>query len=323
MPPTFHDPDRSPLDALLALLDLEKTAENHFRGHSQPSFNGRIFGGLVFAEAVRAAQATSAGRPIHSAHAYFLRPGDPARPIDYEVDCVRDGRSFHTRGVIARQGDAAIFDFMASFHANEPSPVHEQAVEIPAEPAGELYEDGLLRAIRARGLEFSAERLGRGPVEILVEDGLDMTSAAARKPELRAWMRADGPMPDDPSVHAAVLAYASDLLVTVAGVHPFEFRLMSPGVSSASLDHAMWFHEPLRIDDWIYAVHDSPVFKGSRVMGRALFYARDGRLLASAVQEGLVRNESWPGAEAHRHAPNVRALPESERARRTQRGGRA
>jgi acyl-CoA thioesterase-2 len=305
MPPTFRDEDRTPLQGLLARLDLERTAENHYRGTSQPSLNGRIFGGLVFAQAMRAAQATVADRPIHSAHAYFLRPGNPALPIDYEVDCVRDGRSFHTRGVIARQAGTAIFDFMASFHANEPSPVHEQPVELPAEPGGEEYEDGLLRAIRSRGIDFPAEKLGSGPVQILVEGGIDMTSAAPRAPELRAWLRARGAVPEDPSLHAALLAYTSDLLVTVAGVYPFDFRLMSPGVSSASLDHAMWFHEPLRIDDWVYAVHDSPVFKGSRVLGRALFYARDGRLVASAVQEGLVRNETWPGAEAHRHRPNV------------------
>lgn len=305
MPPTFRDPDRSPLETLLALLDLAQTAPNRFQGHSQPSLNGRIFGGLVFAQAMRAAQATVEGRPIHSAHAYFLRPGNPALPIDYEVDCVRDGRSFHTRGVIARQAGTAIFDFMASFHTNEWSPVHEQTTAIPAEPVGEEYEAGLLKAIRARGIDFPPEKLGSGPVQILVEDGIDMTSAAPRAPELKAWMRARGAVPEDPSLHAALLAYTSDLLVTVAGVYPFDFRLMSPGVSSASLDHAMWFHEPLRMDDWIYAVHDSPVFKGSRVLGRALFYARDGRLVASAVQEGLVRNESWPGAEVHRHRPNV------------------
>jgi acyl-CoA thioesterase-2 len=306
MSPTFQTRDRSPLEALLSLLDLEKTGENHFRGYSQPALNGRIFGGLVFAQAMTAAQATAGGRPIHSAHAYFLRPGNPDLPIDYEIDCVRDGRSFHTRGVIARQGEPAIFDFMASFHENELSPVHELPVEIPAEPAGEEYEAGILRAIRARGIDFPAEKFGQGPVQILVEGGLEMTDSTPRKPDLRAWLRARGPMPDDPARHAAVLGYVSDLLITVGGAYPFDFRLMSPGVSTASLDHAMWFHEPPKVDDWIYVVHDSPVFKGSRVMGRALFYARDGRLVASAVQEGLVRNENWPGASSHRHRPNVK-----------------
>ncbi len=306
MSPTFRDSERSPLEELLSLLALEQTGENRYRGYSQPALNGRIFGGLVFAQAVAAAQATVDGRPIHSAHAYFMRPGNPDLPIDYEVDRVRDGRSFHTRGVIARQGEPAIFDFMASFHENEPSPVHEEPVEIPAEPSGEEYEAGILRAIKARGIDFPAEKFGKGPVQILVEGGLEMTATVPKKPELRAWLRARGPMPDQPSVHAAVLAYVSDLLVTVAGVHPFDFRLMSPGVSSASLDHAMWFHEAVQLDDWIYAVHDSPVFKGSRVMGRALFYARDGRLVASAVQEGLVRNENWPSTSTLRHRPNVK-----------------
>lgn len=309
MPPTFQDESRSPLENLLALLRLEPGADDRFRGYSQPALNARIFGGLVFAQAMTAAHSTAGGRPIHSAHAYFMRPGNPALPIDYAVDRVRDGRSFHTRGVLARQGDTAIFDFMASFHENEPSPSHQMPppASIADEPNGEEYEEGLLRAIKARGIEFAPERLGRGPVEIRVEGGLDMTSAAPRPAELRAWMRARGPLPDDSNVHASVLAYASDLLITVAGVQPFDFRLMSPGVSSSSLDHAMWFHEPVRLDDWIYAVHDCPVFRGSRVLGRALFYARDGRLVASAVQEGLVRNQSWPGAADRKHAPNVRS----------------
>jgi len=315
MAPTFHDSDRTPLENLLALLELEATGESRFRGYSQPALNGRIFGGLVFAQAMTAAQATAGGRPIHSAHAYFMRPGNPELPIDYEIDCVRNGRSFHTRGVIARQADVAIFDFMASFHENEPSPVYEQAVEIPAQPAGEEYEEGILRALRARGIDFPAEKFGKGPVQVLVENGLEMTATAPSKPELRAWLRARGPMPDDRARHAAVLAYVSDLLITVVGAYPFDFRVMSPGVSTASLDHAMWFHEPPRIDDWIYVVHDSPVFKGSRVMGRALFYARDGRLVASAVQEGLLRNESWPGADAHRHQPNVRTTRKPDDAR--------
>lgn len=306
MSPTFRDPSKSPLASLLDLFALEEPAENRFRGHSQPTFNHRIFGGLVFAQAMTAAHRTAHGRPIHSAHAYFLRPGNPELPIDYAVDCVRDGRSFHTRGVIARQAGSAIFDFMSSFHENESSPVHEQAVTMAAEPHGEEYEEGILRAIRARGVDFPAERFGLGPVQILVEDGLDMVASSPRKPELRAWMRARGPMPEDSNVHAAVLAYASDLLITVAGAYPFDFRVMSPGVSSASLDHAIWFHEPIRIDDWILAVHDSPVFKGSRVIGRALFYARDGRLVASAVQAHLVRNENWPAADRHRDRPSVR-----------------
>lgn len=305
MSPTFRDPDRSPLAALLALLELEEASGDVYRGHSQPALNGRIFGGLVFAQAMRAAQATAEGRPIHSAHAYFLRPGDPSVPIDYEVDRVRDGRSFHTRGVIARQAGTAIFDLMASFHVNEPSPAHEMPVSLPEEPSGEEYEAGLLRAMRARGIHFPAERLGLGPVQILVEDGFHISSSEPRPPVLRAWMRARGPLPEDRGLHAALLAYTSDLLVTVAGVYPFDFGLMSPGVSSASLDHAMWFHEPPDLDDWIYAVHDSPVFKGSRVLGRALFYARDGRLVASAVQEGLVRHQDWAGAAGRRHRPNV------------------
>ena len=192
-----------------------------------------------------------------------------------------------------------------------------------AEAAADHSDNAKAEAAYRRALDLALEDLfpetmkhlfNGNPLEKLHEyRGLTETSflvdvqrwADAKKPELRAWMRARGPMPDAPGIHAAVLAYVSDLLVTVAGVHPFDFRLMSPGVSSASLDHAMWFHEPVRMDEWIYAVHDSPVFKGSRVLGRALFYARDGRLVASAVQEGLVRNERWASAANVRHRPNV------------------
>jgi acyl-CoA thioesterase-2 len=283
---------KSPDPALVDLvehLQLEDRGGDVYRGHSQASRNGRIFGGLVFSQAMRAAMATVSERKPHSAHAYFLRPGNPDLPIDYEVDRIRDGRSFTTRRVVARQAGSAIFNLALSCHGDEPSAGHQRDVDIPAEPAGESHEDGIRRGLRAMGIEVPRNGFGFGAFELLVEDGLDMTAAPAREPELRCWMRTRGAVPDEPSLHACLLAYVSDLTIMMAAYHPHDFGAMTPGIQSASLDHSMWFHAPFQMDEWVYAVQESPILSGSRALGRALFYTRDGRLVASAVQEGLVR----------------------------------
>lgn len=279
------------LVAHLALESLAHDAEGNdvFRGHSPPAGNGRIFGGHVFAQAMRAGQATVEGRIVHSAHAYFLRPGNPEIPIDYSVERIRDGRSFTTRRVVARQEGTPIFNLSMSFQVPEEGPARQIDTKIPAEPAGEAYEDGIIRGMARRGIVLTREQLGVGPVEIRVEEGLDMCEGAGREPELRAWFRTRGSLPDDPELHAAILAYASDQTIVVAAQHPMDWGIMDAKTQSASLDHAIWFHDDFRIDDWLYAVHDSPVLKRSRALGRVLFYARDGRLVASAVQEGLMR----------------------------------
>jgi acyl-CoA thioesterase-2 len=282
---------------LLAHLELEPQGSNAegndvFRGHSQRAGNGRIFGGLVFAQSMRAGQATVEGRAVHSAHSYFLRPGDPERPIDYEVDRIRDGRSFTTRRIVARQDDRPIFNLSMSFQVPEEGPTRQIDAVIPPEPTGEEYEAGIVRAMARRGISLDKEQLGVGPVQILVEDGLDMNEGPGRAPQLQAWFRTRGSLPDDPALHAAILAYTSDQTIVVAAQHPMEWGLMDEKTQSASLDHAIWFHDDFRIDDWLYAVHDSPVLKRSRALGRVLFYARDGRLVASAVQEGLMRRHA-------------------------------
>ncbi|MFK7894934.1 MAG: acyl-CoA thioesterase [Myxococcota bacterium] len=283
-----------PDEALRDLIDhliLEGGENDVFRGHSQLSRNGRIFGGSVFAQAMRAAAATVSEREMNSAHGYFLRAGNPKLPIDYSVERIREGRSFNTRRVTARQEGKPIFELSASFHIDEPAEGHQAEVEIPSEPFGEEYEAGIQRALVGRGIEISDEELGVGPIQILIEGGLDMTPGDHTQPALRCWLRSRGPMPDEQGIHSAVLTWVSDLTILVAALHPMPYRVMSPGVQSASLDHAIWFHDDFRLDDWIYAVQEAPVFKGSRALGRALFYTRDGRLVASAVQEGLIRRE--------------------------------
>ena len=302
-------PDDETLRDLLSRLDLERVADgphagdDFFVGTSPPAGNGRIYGGLVFAQSMRAAQATVAtDRMAHSAHAYFLRPGDPEQPITYAVDRIRDGGTFTTRRVVAHQGDRAIFNLSTSFQVPEEAPSRQLDAEIPDEPRGEAYEEGIVRGAAALGGTITREQLGSLPVSILVEDGLDMTaeSGGDREPELRAWFKAVGPLPDEPALHQAILAYASDQTIVVAAQHPMPWGIMDPNTQSASLDHAIWFHDAFRIDEWIYAVHDSPVLKGSRALGRVLFYARDGRLVASAVQEGLMRRREGAGIRLRR-----------------------
>lgn len=285
MPPSLDEA----LPDLLKHLDLEDLGEDVYRGHSQEARNGRIFGGLVFSQAMRAALATVAGRPPHSAHSYFLRPGNPDLPIDYEVDRIRDGRSFTTRRVVARQAGEAIFNLAISCHDDEPSVSHQLDAEIPGEPSGESHEEGIRRGLRGLGIELSREDFGFGAFEVLSEGGLDMNATPARPPTLRCWIRTRGAVPNGMEFHAPLLAFVSDLTIIIPAYHPIEFGPMSPGLQSASLDHAIWFHAPFRIDDWLYAIHDSPVLSGSRGLGRALVYARDGRLVASVVQEGLIR----------------------------------
>lgn len=281
-------PERSLAD-LLEHLELEEQGPDQFKGHSQQSHNGRIFGGLVFAQAMRAGQATVEARQAHSAHGYFLRPGNPELPIDYEVDRIRDGRSFTTRRVVARQNGQAIFNLSMSFHLHQPGPSHQMDARSLGTPEGEPYEEGIRRAMAARGVELSADQIGVGPVEILVEGGVEMIAGPPRAAELRAWFRSRGPLPEEPALHAAVLAYVSDQTIILPALHPMDFGVMSDGIQSASLDHAIWFHDSFRMDEWILAVHDSPTLQNSRALGRALFYTHDGRLVASAVQEGLLR----------------------------------
>ena len=277
------------LPDLIRRLDLEAVSELHFRGEPENVGNGRLFGGLVFAQAMRAGLATADGRPVHSAHAYFLRPGDPNTPIEYEVDPIREGRSFTTRRVVAHQGGDAIFNLSLSCHENEPHPEHQMDTEIPDTPRGQSHEDAIREGMRAMGIDLGPGGFGFGAFEMLIEDGLDMVARPPRPPQLRSWVRLRGEAPKHPDWQAPLLAFASDFIIMSAAFHPLEYGPMTPGNKTASLDHAMWFHAPFDLEDWLYAVHDSPVLSGGRGIGRVLYYRRDGRLVASAVQEALFR----------------------------------
>jgi acyl-CoA thioesterase II len=273
------------LDGLVALLDLERLEVNLFRGVSPPHSPTRVFGGQVAAQALVAAGRTvEPDRYVHSLHAYFVRPGDPRVPIVYDVERVRDGRSFTTRRARAVQHGETIFALSASFQLPQGGLEHTETppTDVPAPDdlpdLGEWLRDGegfLAGVPRPLDLRFVDPPLWssrRGP---------------ATDEPTQVWMRADGVLPDDPLLHVCVLTYASDLTLLGSVLAPHTRHMGQVGL--ASLDHAMWFHRPFRGDEWLLYECRSPTASGSRGLATGRFFTRDGRLAATAVQEGLVR----------------------------------
>ena len=274
------------LDQLVDLLDLESIEVNIFRGVSPNEERQRVFGGQVAAQSLMAAGRTvDTGRP-HSLHAYFLRPGDPTVPILYEVDRIRDGRSFTTRRVVAVQHGRAIFHLSASFHADEPGLTHQFAMPVVPDP-DEL--DSL--AVR---LEPYRDTLGDWfakphPIDQRHIGELPFSRNASREPVQRLWIRADGSLPDDPLLHACVATYASDMSLFDTMLAPHNISWDDADFMGASLDHCMWFHRPFRADDWLLYDMDSPTAYGARGLARGFLFTRGGDLAVSMVQEGLMR----------------------------------
>ncbi|MFC4560442.1 acyl-CoA thioesterase II [Nocardiopsis mangrovi] len=275
------------LEGLLRILDLERIEDDIFRGRSPHGGPQRVFGGQVAGQALVAAGRTvPADRHVHSLHAYFIRPGDPSVPIVYEVDRVRDGRSFTTRRVVAVQHGKAIFTLSASFHKEEPGLEHQ--VPMPDVPAPEDLPTTRERLFAAFGKvpRFASwhpiEMRPAGPLSFEVErdPGLSTTRNLV-------WLRVDGELPDDPLLHVCLMTYASDmtLLDTVLLRHGRSFA----GISMASLDHAMWFHRSFRADEWLLYAQETPSATGARGLARGLFFTRGGTLVCSVVQEGLIR----------------------------------
>lgn len=277
--------------ALLDLLDLERLEENLFRGSSIDLGWGQIFGGQVLAQALSAAERTvPEDRPCHSMHGYFMRTGDPNRPVVYTVDPIRDGRSFTTRRVVAIQGGQAIFNMAASFQVVEDGFEHQAPMPDVPQPEDLLSEANLARGILDRVPESMHERLLReGPIEIRPVDIVDPTRPEKAAPVRRLWYRAADGLPDDPSVHRKLLAWASDRYLLGAALLPHGVSFFSKGLQAASLDHAMWFHRSFRVDEWLLYVTESPSASGARGMSFGRFYDRTGRLVASVAQEGLMR----------------------------------
>jgi acyl-CoA thioesterase II len=279
------------LDEVVALLDLEQIEVDIFRGRSPAGERRqRVFGGQVAGQALVAAGRTvPAERPVHSLHAYFVRPGDPNVPLIYLVERVRDGRSFTTRRVTVVQHGKTIFTLSASFHRSEPGFEHADAM--PAVPGPEEIETTADRLRRLFGPDVD-EFIRDNPIDIRHVGPL--TVEAERDPSLASsrnvvWLRADGELPDDPLLHVCLMTYASDmtLLDTVLLAHGTSWA--DGKIVGASLDHAMWFHRPFRADRWLLYAQDSPSASGARGLARGEVYTQDGELVVSVVQEGLLR----------------------------------
>jgi acyl-CoA thioesterase-2 len=280
-----------PIQEVLDLLALEKIEENIFRGVSPKDRVQRVFGGQVLGQALMAAARTVEGRLCHSLHGYFLRAGDPKIPILYEVDRSRDGGSFTSRRVVAIQHGRPIFTLEASFQKDEPG--YEHAFVRPEVPEPEsLKSDSELRAaIAADDLppDLRAWALRPRPIETRPIDPRPYFRPEKRPPHEMAWIKAAGSLPDDPALHRAVAAFASDLSIIGTALLPHGLGWYDDAVQLASLDHAMWFHRPFRVDQWLLFVQDSPSSSGARGFNRGLLFARDGALVASVAQEGLIR----------------------------------
>jgi acyl-CoA thioesterase-2 len=275
------------LDFLVKLLDLEPIEVNIFRGVSPDESRQRVFGGQVAAQALMAAGRTVERGRVHSLHAYFLRPGDPTVPILYEVDRIRDGRSFTTRRVVAIQHGQAIFNVAASFHVYEEGAFDHQ-VPMPEVPDPETLPSLLDRLEPLR--DELADWFARPhPIEQRHVGELPWMQHDPGDPVQRVWIRADGALPEDPLLHACVAAYASDMSLFDTMLAPHEVRWDDAEFMGASLDHCMWFHRPLRADDWLLYDMDSPNAYAARGLARGFLFARDGTLVVSVVQEGLMR----------------------------------
>ncbi|MFF2776992.1 acyl-CoA thioesterase [Streptomyces sp. NPDC058052] len=281
----------SALDDLLALLDLERIEQDIFRGQSRSAIVPRVFGGQVAAQAMVAAGRTvPADRLAHSLHAYFLVPGDPGAPIVYEVDRIRDGRSFTTRRVVAIQHGQPIFHLSASFQAHEEGLDHQDAMPAAPDPeslptAEEMLPLHLPEAVARRLVE------ARAAVDLRYAETPPWGSVGEpREPRSQVWFRTHGKLADDPLLHVVLATYVSDmtLLDSVLLAHGRGGWAVGD-VVGASLDHAMWFHRPFRADEWLLYDQESPSSSGGRGLGQAKIWTRDGRLAISVIQEGVVR----------------------------------
>ena len=275
-------------EELVALLDLEMIEEGLFRGRQPETSLQRVFGGQVASQAlVAAARTVNEGRVVHSLHAYFLRAGDISVPILYEAEPNLDGRSFSSRRVVARQHGRPIFYMSASFQVPEDGLEHQDAAPEVASPE-ECPELGdVLAGLSGRPREDWDREWASLDVRYAGEVTADRSEG--RESGSRVWLKASSRIGDDPVLHAAVLTYASDLTLLSAAVVPHGTYIGDPRLQPASLDHAMWFHRPFRVDEWLLYDQASPSASGGRGLATGRLFTEDGRLVASAVQEGLVR----------------------------------
>ncbi|SOC43287.1 (3S)-malyl-CoA thioesterase [Rhizobium subbaraonis] len=285
---------RTPMEALLSILDLEALEVNLFRGRSPQVGWQRVFGGQVIGQAVIAASRTvEADRFLHSLHAYFIRPGDPSVPILYDVDRVRDGATFTTRRVIAIQHGKPIYFMTASFHQDEGGYEHSLSIPDVPPPEAVLVDEEARRQFLATAPKAVRDYWERPrPIELrpveLTPPSLDGQSLPVR----HVWMRATGAVPHERHLQAAVLGYLSDMTLLDTALFGHGTSVFDPALQVASLDHAMWFHRPFDLDDWILYAQDSPSASGGRGMTRGSLFSRSGAMIASVAQEGLIRKKA-------------------------------
>jgi acyl-CoA thioesterase-2 len=280
------------LDELVTLLALEQIEVNLFRGQSQDLGWGTVYGGQVLGQALSAAvQTVPSERHVHSLHGYFLRPGAVDRPIVYEVDRSRDGGTFTTRRVVAIQNGEPIFTLAASFQIVEEGFVHQDPMPDAPAPESVPTQQELAARYADKLPEFvRAQALAQRPFEMRpIEDASNPLAPEARPPHRMFWIKANGELADDPALHRYLLAYASDFAFLTTAMLPHAVSWLSAGMQVASLDHAMWFHQDVRVDEWLLHVVDSPKAHGGRGLVRGSVFTRDGRLVASTAQEGLIR----------------------------------
>ncbi|MCP4119020.1 MAG: acyl-CoA thioesterase II [Desulfobacteraceae bacterium] len=279
------------LDQLLTLLTLETIEKNIFRGRSQDLGFGTVFGGQVLGQALAAATSTvdSLCRP-HSLHGYFMRPGDPARPIVYTVDCIRNGRSFFTRRVVAVQNGKAVFSMSCSFQRDEPGFDHQETMpDIPGPEEIAPETEGAKRLSGKIAPCFLEKLLSPKPIDIRVVNPVDPLTPKILPPEKYVWFRAIAPMPDDMAIHRHMLAYASDFHLVSTSLYPHGKTYWLPEMQVASLDHAIWFHRGFRMDDWLLYAMKSPSASRGRGLTMGNIFTRTGSLVATVAQEGLIR----------------------------------
>jgi acyl-CoA thioesterase-2 len=274
------------LEFLVNLLDLETIEVNIFRGSQPETENERVFGGQVAGQALMAAGKTVEHGRVHSLHAYFLRPGDPTIPILYEVDRIRDGRSFTTRRVVAVQHGQPIFNMSASFHDDETGIEHQ--FEMPDVPSPDTLES-LAERLAPWKSELTDWFARPHPIDQRYIGELPWKYTPGGEPRQRLWIRADGELPDDPLLHACVVTFASDMSLFDTILQPHNVRWEDTNFMGASIDHCMWFHRPFRADGWLLYDTDSPTAYGARGIARGMLFDTSGRLVVSMVQEGLAR----------------------------------
>lgn len=287
------------LDDVIAANRLEQLDDNLFRGYGNWGPAIRLYGGQVMSQAMSAAQQTVQGNfVLHSMHAYFMRPGDPKRAVVYDVELIREGRSFLTRRVTARQHGAAIFSCQLSYQKPEGGFDHQAPMPQVVGPENLKSESQLMAGLVFKSKLSPPESRAQEewPIDYWPLQPVDLHNPQPHAPLSQVWLRAAAPLPDDLALHQQLLAFASDHNILITALRPHATSFVTPGLQIATIDHAMWFHRPFRIDDWLLYETESPSASNARGFAVGRIFQRDGTLVASVSQEGLIRkwSESTP-----------------------------